>query len=196
MSDEPDNYVDEESLFEEYVKTFFTGTALENMIIYMCNACTMEINDPITHTLLMFLATPVTFMLTDIGLVPFKDMNMAILPYTRMTRQQKDFLVRYLQFLQDTATGTLSTQMGGGCFVTLNRKISRTHNLDNSTVMSVFCETVLESKTHQNIDTRVAICNIVLQHVGTNLGLNRETMQKIHTNVKRVYSRVKAAEEH
>lgn len=170
-------------LFERYTRLFFEGENLQKMLTYMCNACTMEITDPIPTTLTMFLTSNITLALTKVGLMPFKDMPMAIYPYARMTNEQKQLLLEYTDAIEREQAGSISTQMGGGCVLALTKKACPVHYLNDADVLSVFCQTVMTHESHTCEKTRLAICNIVLQRLSVNVGIARETMQKIYASL-------------
>lgn len=170
--------------FAAYVQTFFTGDALRHVLFYMCNKCTIEVIDPVTSTLQMFITTPVMFAVTQLGLMPFRGCPMAILPFTHMSVKQKQAILDLLQCMQDNDAGRVSTQLGGGCRVTLVRRFTHTHSLDAVDVLAAFCDAVLSDTGYAHMGARVSVCNIVLQRLGVNVGLSRSTIQDVHARIK------------
>ena len=169
--------------FDEYIDVFFKGEALRNMLLYMCNRCTIEVTDPVCTTLSMFVTSPVIFAVTRLGLMPFKDCPMAIFPYTYMTRTQKMFILRFLSVLQPKAAGHVSTQLGGGFLVCLGRKYTKTFYVTATDVLVCFCKAVMSDTVYSCKETRLNICNVVLQRLGVTIGISRGVMQAIRTEI-------------
>jgi hypothetical protein len=169
--------------FERYTELFFSEQALAPMLAYMCNACPLEVADPVCDTLTVFLSNTVTFAVTNVGLIPFRNASMSVFPFSHMTEAQRAFLLEYIAFLRRHWLGLTSTQMGGGCVVSLAQRASNTLHLDAVTVLSVMTRSVLESATYGDFDARVSVCNIVLQRLGARVHLSRESMRKLHTTV-------------
>lgn len=174
---------DTASFFKLYIDEFFTGEALSTMLTYMCNACTIEVIDPVCSTLHMFLTVPVVFNVTNVGLLPFRNMAMAVYPFSKMSVSQRTTLLAYVRFLKQHSLGTISTQMGGGCVLGLSKAVYETHCLDNMYTLSTFFTMVLENTSYQPQQARVNICNIVLQRLGVSVGISRDTLQQLHQNV-------------
>ena len=172
-----------ESWFERYLETFFSGDALQAIVCYMCNSCTMEIVDPVCSTLAMFVSTPVIFCLSNAGLMPFKNMSMAVFPYANMTNEQRVFLLEYIAFIREQEMGVASTQMGGGCVLSVSKKYGQTHSLDHVVVLGAFLSAVLAHEGYKTLDARLSICNIVLQRLGATVALSRESVLRLHQNV-------------
>lgn len=172
-------------LLIRYKQLFLTGPALRDMLVYMCNSYTNEVNDPITHTLCTFLTTPITINITKTGLAPFKDCNMAIYPFFCMTSEQKAFLLQALSFMQDHNLATLSSRMGGGGMAALNAKCPRDY-LDTVDVLTQFTiATRTSNQGGQMSDViRDNICNIVIQRVCSMVHISRTTLNKVMSNMR------------
>lgn len=173
--------------FDEYLQIFFNPESMQNMLLYMCNKCTAEVIDPIGSTLKLFISTPVVFAVTQLGLTPFKNCPMAIYPYTYMTKTQKQFILDYLREIQTVFAGRISTQLGGGCRIALSRKYNKLHHLTASEVLTQFCKAVFNNHNYKGKQTKLNICNIVLQRLGVSTGLSKETIQTVHVNVLKAY---------
>lgn len=171
------------SAFDEFMKAFFTGNALQNILFYMCNKCTIEVVDPICTTLKMFITTPVIFAVTQIGLIPFRNCPMAIFPYTHMSAQQKNTILTLLSLVQEQDSGRVSTQLGGGCRVTLARRFAHSTHLPVADVLATFCDAVLSSPYYTSKQVRVSVCNIVLQRLGVTVGLSRSIIRDVHARI-------------
>ena len=177
--------------FEEYINVFFTGTALQDMICYMCNMCSIEIYDPIPSTLNMFLTSNISMSVTGIGLVPFREVPMAIYPYQQMTEKQGNFLDEYIFAIERLRAGTVSTQMGGGMVVSLSKRAGTIHYIPPSEVLGLFCDKVINSNSNTSPCTRYAMCDIVLQIIGSSVGISRSTLASIYTKLRDDYSQKK-----
>lgn len=171
--------------FERYIQTFFSGEALQRMMTYMCDACTTEISDPVCSTLTMFMSTPVVFCVTGIGLIPFRNTAMAVMPFSQMTPEQREFLLGYIDFTREAGLGVPSTQMGGGCVLSLTKNAISPHHLDHVTVLSMFFRTVLDGCEPRDLETRMGVCNIVLQRLGAAVNISRDNIQRVHALVLR-----------
>lgn len=174
-------------IMDAFVEAFLQGDALKSMILYMCNACTVEINDPITHTLVTFLTTPVSLCITKTGLAPLKDCNMAILPFGCMTPDQKALLIDVIQQMQESNLATLSTQMGGGGLAQLNYHGPKRY-LPAVDILTQFCRAVQESGSHLRPDIKDNVCNIVIQRVCSMVHVPRSSLAAVSRAVSRAVS--------
>lgn len=174
-----------EDLLESYQELFLRGAALRNMLVYMCNACTAEIHDPITHTLCTFLTTPIAVSITKTGLAPFKDCNMAIYPFFCMTAEQKALLLSMLECMQRNNQAILSTQMGGGGMAVFHSKSPR-HYLDTVEVMTQFSiATRQHTSSGMSPLVRDNICNIIVQRVCSMVHIPRSTLNEVMERVRK-----------
>lgn len=169
--------------FERYTALFFSEDALQPMLTYMCNACPVEVADPVCDTLAVFLGNAVTFAVTSVGLIPFRNASMAVFPFAHMSEPQRAFLLEYLAFLRRNWAGLASKQMGGGCVVSLSRRATASVHLDAVAVLSVLLRCVLASEAYREFDARVSVCNIVLQRLGARVHLSRESVRTLHNSV-------------
>ncbi|EKX33636.1 hypothetical protein GUITHDRAFT_147764 [Guillardia theta CCMP2712] len=169
----------EKDLFQRFTKLFLVGENLRDMMVYMCNTCTSDVQDPITHTICIFLSTPVRISITKIGLAPFQGFNTAIFPFFCMREEQKHLLLEILQFMQENSRATLSTQMGGGGMATLKPDGQRIY-LDTSEVIFQFFQATKESeRTGMKAHVRDKVCNIILQRVCSAVHIPRRTLNEI-----------------
>lgn len=167
----------------EMQRNFFENDTFQHMICYMCNECSMEVSDPITHILKTFLTSPLTFSLTRTGLVPLKGHNTIVYPYRYMSRGQKFFLHERLEGIEKRALGLVSTQMGGGMVVTLHTRNNKTY-LDPVRVIVGFCKTVLGSKNISSLETKKCICDIILQRITGIVNISKGEMDGICSQVR------------
>lgn len=164
---------------QRFVDLFLAGDALRKTLAYLCNTVQGNVMDPITHTLCLMITTPVQIMLTQVGVAPFKDKNTSIFPYRLMNDEQKQFLRDFVAETETHVSGLIaSVQIGGGCV--LCKRVKRgTTLLDAGQVLSAFCQTVQTSKTHANPAIQRSICNIVIQRVGGQILLDKDTLQRV-----------------
>jgi hypothetical protein len=175
--------------FREYIKLFLQGKALRNLLLYACNNCTIEVLDPICTTVAVFLTVPVAFCLTSIGLMPFKGHSAIIFPLTLMSAHQQIFLMHYIQFLQVNQIGSTATQMGGAAVLRLNKQLQSSVTLEHYDVLACLLRSILASTAYSNANTKIFICNVILQRIGVSVGLSRENIKKLHINVMAPYIR-------
>lgn len=167
---------------DRFIKLFLTGDSLCKMIAYLCNNSHGTVTDPITNVLHAMITSPLQIMLTQVGVAPFKDRNTLVFPYRLMNEDQKDFLRSFVEEMEHEITGTVaSVQIGGGCVLTQQQSSSRGREitLDYTSVLSAFCTNVARSKTHTNVSVQRAVCNIVIQRIGSMVHLDRTKMQTI-----------------
>lgn len=169
--------------FERYIETFFSGDALLAVLVYMCNSCTMEISDPVCNTLLMFIRNPVSFTVTDVGLLPFRNSSMAIFPFAAMSTEQKQFLIEYIAFIRGGPFGDAQVQMGGGSVLSLQRGVAKIYHIDVVEVLSRFFGAILGTDSYAPLATRRSICNIILQRLGAAVHLSRDNIARVHKAV-------------
>lgn len=178
------NDITEESIHAQFHSLFLRGANLRNMLSYMCNSCTSDIHDPITHTICMFLSTPVRINITKTGLAPFQDCNTAIYPFFCMDQHQKSFLLDVLQYMQERSCASLSTQMGGGGMATLNGGGSKTY-IDTSEVICQFFHATKDSeKIGMKQAVRDNICNVIIQRVCSSVHIPRRSLNEIMERVE------------
>lgn len=186
MSTSVDNTTAE--LCKQYQLLFFSDTAFPRILTYLTNACTTDVSDPVIYTLVQALNNPLSITLTDIGLAVFRDAPTLIYPYQYMNLEQRTFLVKMVNHMQENDLAVLVKQMGGGFSITLHNQKRFLPALEHSFVLTTFCRLVLQSGVYQSLNTREAICNIVLQQIGACVGITRETMHVIYNNVHELYS--------
>lgn len=178
----------EKNLFQRFTELFLEGENLRDMMVYMCNTCTSDVQDPITHTICTFLSTPVRISITKIGLAPFQGCNTAILPFFCMREEQKRLLLEILQFMQENGRATLSTQMGGGGMATLKTTLNPNGQrvyLDTSEVIFQFFQATKESeRAGMKAQVRDKVCNIILQRVCSAVHIPRRTLNEIMERVR------------
>lgn len=172
-------------------QTFFTGEALSRVLVYMSNECAVDVHDPITRILAMFINVPLNLCLTKVGLVPFRDEKMAVFPYTEMTSKEKKILSKICAVMEEKDFGFVSTQMGGGAAITLTSNNLPRIYADTVEVVSSFCQCILSDSSNMQIDHRIGLCNVTLQRLHTVVNICRDDMTKININAKSLIEKLR-----
>lgn len=161
-----------------FVDKFLRGDSLCRVIVYLCNNCQGTVTDPITSVLHFMITSPVQVTLTQVGVAPFRDRSTLVFPYRLMTEEQRSLLRSFVENIENEVSGSVaSVQIGGGCV--LSKPSQENVYLESVDVLLAFCQTVSMSKTHKSRATQRAVCNIVLQRIGSLVHLDRSQMQKI-----------------
>lgn len=102
---------------------FLPGEELTRFVCFMCNAMANSVTDPITHALYIMISKPLSLVLTQVGIAPFKGESTVIYPYRMMNDVQKDFLRECVQQTKQDVAGVMaSVQIGGGCILYSKRR--------------------------------------------------------------------------
>ena len=166
------------ALFSRFIELFFKGVRLKRMIIYICNSCTADIRDPITHTICLFLTSPVVLNITKTGLAPFRGSNTSVYPYNCMDKEQKEFLLECLDTMQKRDMGVLSTQMGGGGMATLITDEEKRY-ISQVEILTQFCVAVKENNVLKKDIMKDNLCNMVIQKVCSVVHIPRSTLSEV-----------------
>jgi hypothetical protein len=172
-----------EEWFAAYVDGFFRGEALLRVLAYMMNNCAHDVTDPVCSTLGLFLGTPVTFAVTTVGLIPFRNVSTAVFAYSGMSRSQQELLTGFVGFLHEQGLGTTSSQMGGSPVLSLGRTPGMTRPLEHAEVLGLFLQSVLANEAYPARAARLSVCNIVLQRLATTTNISRDTLHRLQANV-------------
>ena len=175
------------------VSVFFKGPGLRRMLTYLCNARKPGDWDPVTATVLDLLTGRLQFCLSSVGLIPFRGKASLVYPYHMMTAEQKDFL---RQALQDRASFCVcnealvfhnqASQHRHDGFLrhadpSASKSIARTDRLDQVPVLQAMCQSVLESKIHEERRVKIGICNILLQRVQSVVPIARSAQLELNS---------------
>jgi hypothetical protein len=158
--------------------TFFEGDQLEDNLCLLCNQSPLDMRDPITTTVSMFLHGHLGICLSKVGLHPFHDTHHAVIPYSKMTGLQRQFLsdaVASHRELWVISNGRiLFRQPAGKARVTLNTE----------DVLVALCRKVFQSEEHPTVRARTGICNILLQRIGSNVALSADVRRKLNERMQ------------
>ena len=144
---------------DEFVRLFFTGEALQQTFVSVCNGSNRDTQYKICRVISKMLKTTLCIRLTSVGLAPFRSDITMLVPYTSMSRQQLDFLDR---LVQEAEAATASSGGGGGVrYIAMGNEVvvftvvdsvrvwSDSSGSDNKTPLShrVFAAAVTPSQT-------------------------------------------------
>ncbi len=146
----------------------------------LCDCHASPPPDPVSHTALTMLAHPLQLQLTAIGWQPFKGKDITI-PFQRMTAAQKEVIKGILTDEQrQSQWGVFEHALvlqGGGA-------MSKLPPLD---ILEAVCVTILSSKAYPEKRSRVAICNIVLQRVQSNIVVDKGVLKELNQRLFQGY---------
>lgn len=70
----------------EITCVFSEADPLKRIIVHLCNQFALLSADPVTNTLRMMITTPVEPILTEMGIVLFKEQMYHVYPYNKMNK--------------------------------------------------------------------------------------------------------------
>jgi len=148
--------------------TLFFGDlpAMQRTLAVLCESNHKQpATDTVTQTVLMLLSSTVHVQLTAVGWQPLKGRELTY-PYTQMTQEQRQ------------ALKTLLDEGGESWHVYEHALMYRGRNpppaqLKTLDVLEALCSSVLSSAAYPDKRARVAICNILLQRVQSNVPIDR-----------------------
>lgn len=170
----------------QLVQAFFQPIeTMRATVAILCDCHAVPPPDPVSHTVLSMLSHPLQLQLTAIGWQPFKGKDITI-PFQRMTSTQKDVIKGILTdekrraqwgvFEHALVLHERGRDTAGG-----SAKLSA---LD---VLEAVCTTILQSKAYPDKRSRVAICNIVLQRVQSNIVVDKGVLRELNQRLFQGY---------
>jgi hypothetical protein len=166
---------------EEMMELFFSDTCLPILIAYFCRMTIGQNSDPITETVVAMISSPVSIMLTQVGIAPFKEHPSLVYPYRFLNDEQRTFLKNFVTYTQENAVGSIaSVQVGGGCML-YRKAISKPVYLDPYRVISSLCQSIIGNRHGTEMRNRSAVCSIMLQRIGGVIHIDRAVMSKVGT---------------
>lgn len=161
------------------MNAFFVPQArMKATIAILCDCHAVPPPDPVTHTVLTMLSCPLQMQLTAIGWQPFKGKDLTM-PYHRMTCEQREVIKGIL--LDETRRSqwgvfehALVIHDGRRCD---SAPPSKLPVLD---ILEATCSTILQSQAYPDRRSRVAICNIVLQRVQSNIAVDKGVLRDLN----------------
>jgi hypothetical protein len=169
------------AIHELIVDAFFAPQAkMRATIAILCDCHAVPPPDPVTHTVLTMLSCPLQMQLTAIGWQPFKGKELTI-PFQRMTNEQRDVI---RSVLSDE-----SRQAQWGVFehaLLIRDRAPNAIRLPVLDVLEAVCTSILQSQAYPERRARVAICNIVLQRVQSNVAVDKGVIRELNQRLFRV----------
>jgi hypothetical protein len=149
---------------------------MQATISVLCDGHGTQHQDPVSHTVLIMITTPLHVQLTAVGWQPFKGKELTF-PYQRMSSEQKDALKALLTGEEQEA------QWGVYEHAITYRRRGGPSCLKSLDVLEALCSTILRSVAYPDRRMRVAVCNIVLQRVQANVQVDKATLQSLNAKL-------------
>lgn len=150
---------------------------IQNMqatLAVLCDCHPHQAADPVTHTLLTMLSSPIHVQLTAVGWQPFKGKELTF-PFQRMTNAQRESL-KHVLLLPHTQWSSYEHAM-----VLRSQQRPPLASVD---VLEALCNTILHtSKAYSDRRLRVAVCNILLQRVQANMPIEKGTLRVLNARL-------------
>ena len=140
--------------------------------------------DPITTTVISLLTCPLQLCLNEVGVLPLVGRCKLVFPYNLMTPEQRQFLHACLQ-----RTEEWNICNGHIVFKPPSTQLF----LPPATVFQSLCENVFRSKTHPDMGTKMALCNVILQRVKGNIPLTKSVQRDLNTWLQKHLVQTEAA---
>lgn len=151
---------------------------MNRFFVYMCNAIIGQATDPIVDVTSMMISTPISPVITEVGIAPFKGKLMHVYPYTSMTQGQRDFVRDVVKGMKAHSNRpTIGIQMGGGCIMQPNG-FKPVYMLADR-VLAALCRAVFNSKVHRGSVARKNICNVIVQRVSCSIFIQKEILASV-----------------
>lgn len=188
----------------KFISLFLEGEQLQKVMKYLCETSLGQVTDPITDVVCVMITSPLAFVITEVGVAPFKDKFTHVYPYSHMNREQRAFIRSVVESHRDSAgsvsntkNATASLQMGGGCIIEIpnsdhaNNKGQQRNQplyLKAENVLECLCRSVIGNSTTSGGEKwkRHGVCSIILQRVSSSIHIPRETLQRIGETIERI----------
>jgi hypothetical protein len=167
--------------YDTLFKLFLTGANLQNIICHLCNQSAGLVSDPITETLTVIATTPLSLVITEAGIVIFKDRPNMVFPYTNMNSEQLIYVKGLVDNLVENSTGDNQklkgrVQMGRGCIIMMP---SPTHHqefiIKKEDLLYAFIECINKSH-YYNQWTKKSLCSIIMQRLSCTVNLPKDIL--------------------
>ena len=157
---------------------FFEGVQLEDNLCLLCNQSPLDVRDPITATVSMFLHGHLSLCLSKVGLHPFYDTCHAVIPYNTMSGVQR-------QLLSDAVASHRELWVISNGRIQFKQPAGKARvNLHAEDVLVALCRKVFQSEEHPTVRARTGICNILLQRVGSNVALSADVRKRLNERMQ------------
>ena len=156
----PDAY----EIYTEFVRIFFTGANLQRFLIYTCNACPTENNDPITNTIVSILASPIHISFSEIGVRAFKQTTIATLPYYLLNEEQCNFVRYVIQHIIDGMPCSVMSGSVGGFML----KLTPPHQqimVDKKKISEALVHAIQGVSGYGDVEMKERVISILFQRI-------------------------------
>ena len=158
--------------------TFFDKENLEDNISLVCNLSPLDVRDPITATVSLFLHGQLGISLCKVGLHPFFDAQQTVIPYSSMSGVQRQFLSEAVVCHRDLWV------ISNGRILFKQPANKARVVLSSEEVLTAMCRKVFQSEQHPSVRAKTGICNILLQRVGSNVSLSADVRKRLNERMQ------------
>jgi hypothetical protein len=168
------------ALFIEFQTMFLEGEALRRMLHYFSCSCSECDQDNLTDVTLKMMCTPLDLRLTKVGLNPFKDNYMYTLPYSEMTKVQKNLICESVtKDIAFSRSVDVLANMNGGVCMRLKKHDKATVFIPQERLLRALADCVILDVVSHTAHTRWLIFTIVLQRVMSKTQLERSAVERV-----------------
>lgn len=153
---------------QAFLHAFAGKDTMKHLITVLCKH-NMAMPDPISHVVCIMLSSPLHIQLVANGLQMFRGKDV-LFPYQSMSIEQREFL---LKLMQEDNWGTYEY-----CLVW--KGFSAGVFLDHMLVLQSVCELVHGSKKYSDDRSKLAISNIILQRVHSNVVISKSAQAALN----------------
>lgn len=171
---------------DEFVDVFTGFYTLKLLIARACNQASPYTTDPITDVACSMIRAPLEIAVSTQGLIMFKDVPNIVLPFAYMHEYQKTYL--YDLVSASSAQHTVVTRSNCIC-VTFTGE-SKTYRLDVKHVLVTICACIMnaDSVTPVSRRTKLALCNLVLQRIGSAVHISHEVFMFLYEKMHQIFN--------
>ncbi len=158
-------------ILEKFVQIFFDEENIKNSIIVLCQNNQNE-TDPISNTLITMLTTPLEIQLVVNGVRMFRGKEL-MFPYQYMNAKQREFLLEIINYDEKQ---WLYYEF---CIQWKNKGKTPVF-LDHLEILKSICTLVQGSKKYTDNRSKLAITNIILQRIHSNVTISKNIQQALN----------------
>ena len=170
---------------QEFIRLFLTGDALQNCLLYLFQNAPGEGLTPIVDTVVTTVNNPVTLALTQFGIAPFRNSPELVIPYTRFSLEQRNFLCDLC--LDEETSMDVSTHASSSNAFYVRLPSSKTRYLENKEILLALCRLVCSSQTHTDAQMQSAIIKLLMQKLQSTIKLPSDVSIAVFEQIKQEY---------
>lgn len=146
--------------------------------------CTDKQMDPISNAVSLCLTRPLCLIVNEIGVMPFQDRPHIVIAFSLMTSKQKDFVHACLQHRSEWKI----------CNETVVFQRSRMPlHINPEIVLTCVCDLIMTAqKNDHSSNTKISLCNIILQRVQSHFPLDAFKQETINSFMQQYRTIVKS----